>query len=154
MSGCRWAIRRPRCDVEHPLDTGRGARARLSTPGRAPRTAARLGRRGWPPRRLRLAGIELLVAREPVVGKLVPRRARADEGVVLRTDPRIAVERPQPHRDLVPLGPVAAEQGRAALAAERLDLAAARGVHANQLLPREELKLRSRDASLRQAEGP
>ncbi len=39
------AVRDPRGDVEHALDTRRGARARLPAPRRAPRAPPRLGRR-------------------------------------------------------------------------------------------------------------
>ena len=43
LPGCRRAERRPRRDVEHALDTGRGARAPVSAARRALRPAARLG---------------------------------------------------------------------------------------------------------------
>ena len=53
VPGRRRPERRPRDDVEHADDTGRGARARVSAASSAPRAAARLGRRGPAPRRRR-----------------------------------------------------------------------------------------------------
>ena len=47
------AVRDPRGDVEHALDTRRGPRARLPAPRRAPRAPPRLGRRRALPRRRR-----------------------------------------------------------------------------------------------------
>src|SRR5205823_1544378 len=61
------------------------------------------------------------VSRQAVLRELVPRRAGVDEGVVLRPDLRVAVQRAEPDRDLVTLGPVRAEERRAADRAEHLD---------------------------------
>jgi hypothetical protein len=41
------------------------------------------------------------VAREAVVGNRLPGRGRVDELSILRSDRRVAVQRSQPHRDLV-----------------------------------------------------
>src|SRR2546430_2395046 len=60
------------------------------------------------------------VSRQAVLRELVPRRTRVDEGVVLRPDLRVAVQRAEPDRDLLPLGPVSPEERRAADRAERL----------------------------------
>jgi hypothetical protein len=73
--------------------------------------------------------------------------------VVLRPDLRIVVERAEAYRDLLAVRPVAAEERRAALAAERLDLAALGGEDVDQLLTGEEAKLRPWRTSLRQPEG-
>jgi hypothetical protein len=50
---------------------------------------------------LRSASARARIARQPVLGKRLPGRGRADELPVLRTDARIAVERSQSHRDLL-----------------------------------------------------
>src|SRR5213593_2117942 len=93
------------------------------------------------------------VSRQAVVRELVPLGARVGEGVVLRPDLRIAVERAEPDRDLVALGPVGAEEARAADRAEDLPRRSALGLeHAQQLLALEQTKLLPRHASLRQAE--
>src|SRR5215471_2056144 len=93
------------------------------------------------------------VSRQAVLGKDLPRRAGADERVVLRPDLRVAVERAEPDRDLVAFGPVGAEERRAADGAERLHGGPVlRLVDADQLLPGEQPELLSRHAPLRFAE--
>src|SRR5919201_1192124 len=99
-------------------------------------------------------GIRPRVSRQAVVRELVPRRARVHERVVLRPDPGVAVERAETDRDLVSLGPLAAEEARAADGAEHLDRSAAFGPkHAQQLLPGEQPELLLRHAPVREAEG-
>src|ERR1043166_2163808 len=89
------------------------------------------------------------VSRQAVVRKLVPRRSRVDERVVLRPNLRIAVERAEPDRDLLALGPECAEERRAADRAERLHRRPAfRLEDANQLLTGEQPELLSRHAAL------
>src|SRR3954447_1132728 len=93
------------------------------------------------------------VSRQAVVGEVVPRRAGIDEGVVLRPDLRIAVERAEPDRDLVAFGPVRAEERRAADRAERLHRGPALGLEdPDQLLAGQKPKLLARDATLGLAE--
>src|SRR5205814_1783863 len=105
-------------------------------------------------RRLRFrSGSPLLVAREPVFRELLPRRVRGDERVELRPDARVAVQRPEPDPDLVALGPLVAEEARAADRAERLHAPLARPVDADQLLALDQAKAFARDATLGPAEG-
>src|SRR5690242_5262966 len=93
------------------------------------------------------------VSRQAVVGELIPRRAGIDERVVLRPDLRIAVERSEPDRDLVALGPECAEERRAAHGAERLHRSSALGLEdADQLLAGQQPELVARDAALGLAE--
>src|SRR5438034_8420707 len=68
------------------------------------------------------------VSRQAVLRKVVPRRPRLDERVVLRPDLGIAVERTEADRDLVALGPVRPEERRAADRAERFDRGPALGL--------------------------
>src|SRR5438067_13295674 len=94
------------------------------------------------------------VSRQAVLRELVPRRTRVDEGVVLRPDLRVAVQRAEPDRDLLALGPVSPEERRAADRAERLHRGAALGLEdAQELLALHQPELLSRHAPLRQAEG-
>src|SRR5207237_10750679 len=93
-----------------------------------------------------------VVARQAVVLKLVPGRARRDEQVELRPDPGVAVERPEADRDLVAFRPFVAEQARAADRAERLHAPAVRPVDADQLLAREQAEALARDPPLGSAE--
>jgi hypothetical protein len=75
--------------------------------------------------------------------------------VELRTDLGVAVERAEAHRDLLAFRPAAAEQRRAADAAEDLDSSALLGrVDAEELLAREEPELLARNPRRRQAESP
>src|SRR5438132_12950368 len=60
------------------------------------------------------------VAREPVVWDRLPRRGVGHELADARPDPRIAVERPHADADRIGVIRVAAEQRRAAFAAEPL----------------------------------
>src|SRR5712691_5628870 len=99
-------------------------------------------------------GMRLRVSRQSVLGELVPHRAGSDERVVLRPDPRIAVEGTKPDRDLVTLRPAASEEARAADRAEDLDRGAALGLEdTQQLLSVEQPELLPRQAPLCQAEG-
>src|SRR5215213_7824630 len=99
-------------------------------------------------------GIGTRVSRQAVLGELVPRRAGLDERVVLRPDLRIAVERAESDRDLVAVGPVAAEEARAARRAEDLHRGSPfRPEDLKQLLPVEQPKPLARYATLREAEG-
>src|SRR5438094_6152193 len=94
------------------------------------------------------------VSRQAVLRELVPRRARVDERVVLRPDPRVAVQRAEPDRDLVAFWPVRAEERRAADRAERFDRCSALGLEdSQQLFALEQPELLARHASLRQSEG-
>jgi peptide chain release factor 1 len=70
----------------------------------------------------------------------------------LRADPRVAVDRPEPHRDLVAFGPLRAEETRTADLAEGLHAAALGSVDADQLFPVQEPEPLAGDASLRPAE--
>src|SRR5204863_3345858 len=79
------------------------------------------------------------VSRKAVVRQLVPRRARIDERVVLRPDLRVAVQRAESYRDLVPVRPVPAEDARAADRAEDLPCGPALGLEdAQELLALEQ----------------
>src|SRR5256885_6511506 len=94
------------------------------------------------------------VSRQAVLRELVPQRTRVDERVVLRPDLRIAVERAEADRDLVALGPVRAEERRAADRAERLDRGpACRLEDAQQLIALHEPELLARHSPLGEAEG-
>src|SRR5215210_7949779 len=100
-------------------------------------------------------GIGSRVPRQAVLREHVPRGAGVHERVVLRPDLRIAVERAEPDRDLIAVGPVAAEEARAARRAEDLRRRAAVGpVDAEQLLALAQPEALARDASLRQPERP
>src|SRR5437764_12354505 len=96
--------------------------------------------------------MRLVVAGQAVVRELLPRRARGDEEVELRTDPRVAVERPEADRDLVTLRPLVPEQARAAVRAESLHAPAVRPVDADQFLAGEQAEALTRDAPLGSAE--
>src|SRR5919204_2923894 len=94
------------------------------------------------------------VSRQPILGELVPLGPRIDERVVLRTDLGIAVERAEADRDLVALGPAAAEEAGAADRAEDLHCRAAFGPEdAQQLLAGQQAESLPRHPALRQAEG-
>jgi hypothetical protein len=73
--------------------------------------------------------------------------------VELRADAGLAIERPEADRDFFALRPFPAEQARAADRAERLHSAVGRPEDADQLLTGNQAKPRTRDASLRSAEG-
>jgi hypothetical protein len=93
------------------------------------------------------------VPRQAVLREHVPRSAGIYERVVLRPDLRIAVQRAEPDRDLRAVGPVAAEEARAADRAEDLRRRAALGPEdAQELLAREQPELLPRNAPLREAE--
>ncbi len=84
-----------------------------------------------------------------IVGDLVPGGLRADPGVVLRSDPGVAVHRPQPDRDLVAIRPRSPEETRAAHLAEDLDRGIRRGaVHDQPLGARYEPEVLAPDAAL------
>src|SRR5829696_7310517 len=100
--------------------------------------------------RLRMA---FLVARQTVLRHLIPGRARGDEGVELRADAGLAVERTEADRNFFALRPLRAEQARAADRAEGLRASAVRPKDADQLLTGEQAEPLARDASLRSAEG-
>ena len=95
----------------------------------------------------------LVVVREAVIWDVIPRRPRGDEGVELRTDAGLAIERPEADRDLFALRPFRAEQARAADRAERLYSATVRPEDADQVLTGKQPEPCSRDASLCPAEG-
>src|SRR4249920_629620 len=98
-------------------------------------------------------GIGPSVPRQAVLGELVPRSARIDEGVVLGPDLRIAVQRTEANRDLVAVRPVAAEEARAAVRAEDLPRRPALGPEdAQQLLAREQPEPIARHPALREPE--
>src|SRR5919198_630523 len=95
------------------------------------------------------------VSRETVLLELVPGRARVDERVVLRPDLGISVQRAQPDRDLLALGPEAAEEARAANRAEDLPRGSALGVEdAQELLAGQKPELLAWHAALREPERP
>src|SRR5215468_7897478 len=89
---------------------------------------------------------------QAVVGDLGPGRRRRGVGVVLRTDPRIAVERAEADGDLRPVGPGAAEQTRPADGTERLRRPALGMVDPDQFLAVEQPECLSRHAALGEAE--
>jgi hypothetical protein len=78
--------------------------------------------------------IRLVEARQTVVREFVPGRPRGDEQVELRTDARIAVQRPESDSDFIPLWPLTAEQARAANRAERLHASVLRPEDPDQFL--------------------
>src|SRR5438477_5146451 len=102
------------------------------------------------------SGLQLVaagVAVEAVVRQRVPGRHIVGERVERRPDLRVVVERPEPHGDLVALGPLVAEQRRAALHAEGLHRAAVRGrPDPDQLLALEETEPLAGDAALDEAD--
>src|SRR5829696_3269390 len=94
------------------------------------------------------------VPRQAVLRELVPRCAGIHERAVLRPDLRIAVERAEPDRDLVTLGPVPAEETGAANRAENLRRRATLGPEdTQQLLALEQSEPLPRNSPLREAEG-
>src|SRR5687768_7228502 len=95
----------------------------------------------------------LVVVREAVIRDLMPGRPRGDEGVELRADAGLAVERPKANRDFFALRPFRAEQARAAYRAKGLHAAVVRPEDADQLLTGKQAEPRTRDASLRSAKG-
>src|SRR5947208_15680812 len=91
--------------------------------------------------------------RQAVVRQFEPRRRGVDEDVRARPDARIVIEQSEPNRHLVPVGPVAAEEARAAFHAEDLRLRRGIGsVDVEQLLAAQEPEPLLRDTSLRQPE--
>jgi hypothetical protein len=88
-------------------------RARAAAALRAPGSDA-------PARAAASGAARSVVAREPVVGDRLPWRRRAQELAVFEVDAGIAIERPEPRRDLGVAERVAAEQRRAARRAEQL----------------------------------
>ncbi len=79
-----------------------------------------------------------LVARQTVIRDLIPRRPRGDEGVELRADAGLAVERAEADRNFFTLRPLRAEQARAADRAEGLHASAIRPKDADQFLTGEQ----------------
>src|SRR5512132_9602 len=95
----------------------------------------------------------LVVVRQAVIRDVIPRRARGDEGVELRADAGLAVERPETDRYFFALRPLRTEQARAADGTEGLHPAVGRPEDADQLLPGKQAESRTWDASLRSTEG-
>ena len=99
--------------------------------------------------RRRVAGEACRILRQ-IVDDLLPRGARIDEGVKLRADARVVVERAEADRHLRAVGPAPAEDARAAHRAERLHgetLAAL--IRPDQLRAAAQLELLARDTRLR-----
>ena len=97
--------------------------------------------------------VALVVPRKAVIRDLIPRRPRGDEGVELWPDPRLAVEGAETDRDFIALGPLRAEQTRAANGAEGLHASAVGPEDADQLLTGEQAESFARNPSLRSAEA-
>src|SRR5215207_6523439 len=97
--------------------------------------------------------VALFVARKAVIRDLIPGRPRGYEGVELRPDPGLAVERAEADRDFFALRPLCTEETRAADRAEGFHASAVRPEDADQLLTGEQAESFARDASLRSAEG-
>jgi hypothetical protein len=95
----------------------------------------------------------LVVVREAVIRDFIPGRPGGDEGVELRANAGLAIERPEADRDFFALRPFRAEQTRAADRAKGLHAAAVGPEDADQLLTRKQAEPCTRDASLRPAEG-
>jgi hypothetical protein len=95
----------------------------------------------------------LVVARKTVVRELIPRRARCNEGVKLRPDSGVRVERAEADRHLVALGPLRAEEAGAADQTEGLYASVVRPEDADQLLPGKQTEPVAGDPSLSSAEG-
>jgi hypothetical protein len=97
--------------------------------------------------------VALFVARKVVIRDLIPGRPRRYEGVELRPDPGLAVERAEADRDFFALRPLRTEQTRSADGAEGFHASAVRPEDANQLLTGEQAESFARNSSLRSAEG-
>src|SRR6185503_3394252 len=117
-----------------------------SSPSSLPALAARL--------RLRLRGPAFGVLRQ-VVGDRVPGGHRVDPLAELRADAGVAVERAETDGDLGASGIAAAEQARAADAAESLDHGVGRRLEdPHQVLARHDAQLLRKDAPLGRGPRP
>jgi hypothetical protein len=96
----------------------------------------------------------LVVARKAVIWDVIPGRPRGNEGVELRADAGLAIERAEADRNFFALRPFRAEQTRAADRAKSLHAAAVRPEDPDQLLTGKQAEPGTRDAPLRPAEGP
>jgi hypothetical protein len=94
----------------------------------------------------------LVVMRQAVIRDVIPRRPRGDERVEFRTDARVAVQRPESDSDFIPLGPLTAEQARAANRAEGLHASIVRPEDPDQFLTCEQPEAFPWNPSLRTAE--
>src|SRR5918994_2727175 len=97
--------------------------------------------------------VALFVARKAVIRDLIPGRPRGYEGVELRPDPGLAVERAEADRDFFALRPLCTEETRAADGTEGFHASAVRPEDADQLLTGEQAESFARDASLCSPEG-
>ena len=94
-----------------------------------------------------------VVARETVIRDLLPRCPRRDEGMELRPDSGVCIERAEADRHFVTLRPLRAEEAGAADRTEGLDAPIVRPEDADQLLPGKQAEPVARDPSLCSAEG-
>jgi hypothetical protein len=93
-----------------------------------------------------------VVTRETVIRDHFPGRPRRDEGVELRPDTGIRVERAEADRHFVALRPIRAEEARAADRTKGLDASIVRPEDPDQLLAGKQAEPLSRDPSLCPAE--
>ena len=75
----------------------------------------------------------LVVARKTVIRDVIPGRSRRDEGVELRSDARVGIERAETDCDFLALRPLRAEQAGAADRTEGLHASTDRPEDADQL---------------------
>lgn len=94
-----------------------------------------------------------VVARETVIRDVIPGRPRRDEGVELRPDTGVRIERAEADCHFVAFRPLRAEEAGAADRTEGLDAPIVRPEDADQLLPGKQAKPVARDPSLCPAEG-
>ena len=94
-----------------------------------------------------------VVAREAVIRDLIPGRPRRHEGVELRPDTRVGVERAEADPYFLALGPLCSEQTRAADRTEGFHTSVVRPEDADQLLAGKQTEPVARDAPLGSAEG-
>lgn len=88
------------------------------------------------------------------IGNFVPRRARVDVSVELRADAGIIIKRAHANGNLVAIGPIAAEQTRAAIETKRLHRSFPFAVNANQLGAAQQTKLFFQHSRLGADRGP
>ena len=94
-----------------------------------------------------------VVPRKTVIRDLIPWRSRRDEGVELRLDTGLAVERAEADRHFFALRPLGAEQAGAADRTEGLHAPVVRPEDADELLTVKQPEPVARDAPLCSAEG-
>jgi hypothetical protein len=89
----------------------------------------------------------LVVAREAVIWDLIPGRPRGYEGVKLRSDTRVPVERAETDPYFLALRPLCSEQARAADRTEGFHSSVVRPEDADQLVASKQTEPVARDAS-------